>query len=232
MISSRYTVFVLVFTTLTGCLGAQKPDDKPPQRHFIDMPSFVSNAQGPWVLDSPMPITDREMRFVRRDGVQAIELRGNQTPYVVAQDTSANLFLTPYLRWLWHVDDPGQVQHPVRLVIGFLTGKPGPTGKQPTAVGSLAPADRLLLINWGTSALQRGAFQPPTTQQSIPQYTMRGGAEHSGKWWPETVDLAKLYRRSWPGDDLSTVRLSFIGFAVEGAKGDTAARFSAIGLMK
>lgn len=61
---------------------------------------------------------------------------------------------------------------------------------------------------------------------------MRGGTEQAEQWQQDTVDLAALYRRAWPADNLENVRLSFIGFAVEGGKGHVQGRFSGISLMR
>lgn len=216
-----------------GCGLFDAPPPEPKARNFIDVPDFVSMLPGRWVIDSPVPVTDTEIRFVRREGVRTVELSGGEVPYILAQDVTANLFLTPYLRWLWHFDDPGNLEHPVSLIIGYTSGNPLPKGQAGSAsIGNLADYDRLILIGFGSSPLQRGSFFPASDKGTVARYILRGGPEHSGKWWPETVDLAKLYRRGWPADNFNNVRISFIGIAVEGAKGPHAARFSAIELMK
>ena len=61
---------------------------------------------------------------------------------------------------------------------------------------------------------------------------MRGGAGNAGAWWSETVDLAELYARAWPGDDRRRVRVMFIGIAAAASQPAATAHLSRIVLSR
>jgi hypothetical protein len=75
---------------------------------------------------------------------------------------------------------------------------------------------------WAPSALMRGNLKPiPPSHKSNKReahYMVRGGAENVGFWWPETVDLASLYKLSWPTDTQSSVQVRFIGVTSAASK--------------
>ncbi len=76
--------------------------------------------------------------------------------------------------------------------------------------------DRLLVLQWAPSALMRGTLKPlPKTEEAALRsvYTVRGGAENTGRWWSEAVDIASLYQKAWPSDQISASRVTFIGIA-------------------
>ncbi|NQW01926.1 MAG: DUF3047 domain-containing protein [Rhodospirillales bacterium] len=150
-------------------------------------------------------------------GSSSLSVSSAHTPFLVARRVRANLHATPYLSWRWRVE-PGKWQyHPVRLVVGFSGG--GGTPADPSVFarlfpGSAIPAyDRVISFVWAPSALMRGTLVQLPSQPELreAQYMVRGGMENVGRWWPETVDLAALYRRSWPDDRINATRIAFIG---------------------
>ena len=62
--------------------------------------------------------------------------------------------------------------------------------------------------------------------------TVRGGAGNAGGWWSETVALAELYARAWPGDDRRRVRVMFIGIAAAASRPAATAHLSRIVLSR
>jgi len=145
-----------------------------------------------------------------------------KAPFLVARRVTANVLATPYLSWRWRME-PGKWQyHPVRIVIGFVGGGDEPPKK--TIVSRLFPAtaipayNRVISLIWAPSALMRGTLVQLSSQNQLreAQYMVRGGPENVGKWWPETVDLASLYQRSWPADQISQIRIAFIGISSTG----------------
>lgn len=138
---------------------------------------------------------------------------------MMVRATDAHLLATPFLSWAWNMDDPGDRVHPVGLVVGFAGGHPAPpswASRQWTRLSTALPRhDRLLLLTWGRTALERGSLiSPQDPARGAPSYRPRGGSENAHNWWLETADLATLYSQSWPNDRVDKVRISFIGVAV------------------
>ncbi len=154
---------------------------------------------------------------VDREGVPALRIRAGNGNLAMARRTDVPIGIMPFLSWSWlaEVGEP-PARHPVRLAVGFKGGRAKPKkgfGPFGGGAGDLPDHDRVLVLTWEPSALTRGSlFPPPPTAPNLPaRYAVRGGSENTGTWWLETVDLADLYRRSWPRDQVSRARIAFIG---------------------
>lgn len=167
-----------------------------------------------------------QARVVERDGVPALRLVPGGEGFIVARRLDATLFMSPYLSWSWSVENHGEGLHPVRLIVGFDGGT---RNRRPLAwLGSALPAhDRSFAIAWADSALRRGSVLKPEGAEGprAPVYIIRGGRENANIWWLETVDLERIYREFWPGDDSARARVAFVGLAVTPAPGETPAAF-------
>jgi len=190
---------------------------------------------GDWALESKGKLSEQQLRTDTKDGVPALRISNGENPFIVVRRTQAMLLSTPYLSWSWNIEPPSAPGfHPVRVIVGFHGGDPasGSWGGQPFKwLGTrLPPHDRALSLTWGESALQRGALDLPrdSTDRAAPRYTVRGGRENAGTWWLETVDLADLYKRAWPGDDANRAQIMFIGIAAPGDRPPAPAYISGI----
>ena len=173
---------------------------------------------------------------IRLDGVPALRFAVEDRAYALVRHTRAVVLATPYLSWAWNMEASGRGLHPLGLAVGFHGGDPRGTsqGAHPLAwLGtSLPPHDRRLVIRWGDSALQRGSFVTPTGGNAdtdpMREYVQRGGRENAGQWWLETVDLADLYRRAWPDDDIGRAHIVFVGIWASAARHRAVANVSGI----
>ncbi len=190
---------------------------------------------GDWALESDGDIDEQQLRVVTKDGLPALRIANGEDSFIVVRRTRAMLLSTPYLSWSWNIDAPSAPGfHPVRVIVGFHGGDPasGSWDGQPfTGLGSrLPPHDRAISLTWGESALQRGSLDLPgkSAGRAAPRYTVHGGRENAGSWWLETVDLADLYGRAWPGDDADRAQIMFIGIAAPGGRPPAPAYVSGI----
>lgn len=160
-----------------------------------------------------------ELETVELDGLPALRVSSGEAPFVVARRVDARLSVTPYLSWAWYVAPPPEGPHPVHLVVGFRdAGTEEADGGWPQLGAELPAHDRLLALTWGASALSRGTLEPAGPGGQPPsRYIVRGGAEYGQRWYAETVDLAELHRRLWPGRRQNSVRIVFVGLAAGSA---------------
>lgn len=195
---------------------AGKLDVLGPTRDFA-----AGGLPGDWVIEGDAK--REQLTVAERAGVPALRLVNGAKGFVLVRRTRALLLATPYLSWSWNLDDHGQGNHPVRLIVGFWGGNPESAGwgsRPLVGLGtSLPPHDRSLAIAWADSALKRGSLVLPSAgDRHVPLYVLRGGRENTGVWWFETADLADLYRRLWPNDRIERVQVMFIGLAVAGSR--------------
>ena len=156
----------------------------------------------------------------RKEAVPSLRVESGETGALLLRHTTAALTVTPYLSWAWNVAPTESGGHPVRLTVGFHGGDPnsGSWGASfPRWTGkTLPPHDRSLDLIWEGSALRRGHLTLSGDDRGRHgAYTVRGGSENASVWHLETVDLAELYARAWPGDDLGRTRIMFVGISVE-----------------
>jgi hypothetical protein len=192
----------------------------------------AAGLPGDWTSEGK--VAPGQARVVELDGVPALRLAPGNDGFVLVRRIDAPVFMTPDLSWSWNVDFHGEGLHPVRLVVGFLGGAKGARGTSAPVGGALPPHDRSFAIAWADSALRRGTvLKPEASEPRAPLYIARGGRENAGKWWFETVDLQRIYRDLWPGDDPLRVRVVFIGLAVAPVPGNApAAHVSGIRLSR
>jgi len=152
-------------------------------------------------------------------GSSTVSVISATNQYHFARRVQANLLATPFLSWRWKLQPGKWKYHPVQIIVGFSGGSAPPT--PPTLFNKLFPGptlpphDRVLSFLWAPSALMRGNLKliPNSGQSSKREahYVVRGGTENVGFWWHDTVDLASLYKLSWPTDAQSLVQVRFIG---------------------
>ena len=196
-----------------------------PQRVPGPEPDFSAAAlPGNWTVAGAVAAEGR-LSVVEKDGVPALKVVNGEGAFAVARRTRAMVLVTPYLSWAWNMDPQGRDAHPVGLLVGFAGGTPG---RPDPAGAALPPHDRALAIVWGDSALKRGSFEDRARGGAVPRYTQRGGRENAGSWWLETVDLANLYARAWPGDDVGRAQVVFIAIRASGGGRPVAAHISGI----
>ncbi len=149
----------------------------------------------------------------------ALRVRGGGAAALLVRPTRAPLIVSPYLSWTWTVEPHARDAPPVGIVVGFQGGRE--RDRDRPAGGSrdapLPAHDRALVLTWGDSALQRGSVRTAAADlfdgRPAPRYIVRGGGEHTGVWWRDTVDLASLYGALWPQDDIGLARIVFVAIA-------------------
>lgn len=196
-----------------------------------------TGGSGEWSTIDPGDDSGPQFVTVETQGIRSLRVVSGRKPGVLFRHIDAILVVAPYLSWNWNVEPHADTVHPVRLIAGFYGGNPesGSWGSRPLAwLGSdLPPYDRMLSIGWDASALRRGSMSPPRKDGRAPRhYTVRGGEENTGAWRLETVDLAQIYRQAWPDDDVSRVKIMFIGIAAVGSEAPAAASFSGLVLSR
>lgn len=190
-----------------------------------------------WLIETRGVLPNWALALAEKQGVPALKVSGGASSFILTRRTRTILLASPFLSWSWAMDMHGTGAHPIGLIIGFQGGdrKSGGWGSQPFIwPGSRRPShDRTLALIWDESALARGHLVRPTGQdRKTARYTVRGGRENTGTWWLETVDLAELYGRAWPGDDIGKARVVFIGIAARRTARPVAGYFSGIVLSR
>ena len=179
--------------------------------------SFTSDAlPDDWFASGIIP--DNHVAVSASLTSSTLSITSTTNSFLVARRVRANVLATPYMSWRWRFE-PGKWQyHPVRIIVGFSGGGADPVEQGAFArlfPGSAIPVyDRVMSFLWAPSALMRGTLvriETETNVQREAHYTVRGGAENVGVWWQETVDLATLYRTSWPDDRIDKSSIAFIG---------------------
>ncbi len=142
-------------------------------------------------------------------------LKSGTKSFLLVRRTKARLLATPFITWSWRMTAKRLAASSIHLVVGFHGGNPKSQswGAQPFVwFGTrLPPHDRVIAIQWGEQALERGNLY---TDHKVPRYIARGGSRQLGRWWPENLDLAAIYRQVWPKDKIGDTKIMFIGFAV------------------
>ena len=227
---TRRAAALAVLAALAACAGPPAPYDVGADAEGkLDIlgPTPNLNAAGmPGDWRRQGPAGPGQARVVELDGVPALRLVPGGEGFLLARRIEAPLFMTPYLSWSWNVEHHGDGLHPVRLIVGFDGGASLSAGGSPRASSdtALPSYDRSFAIAWADSALRRGSVvKPEASSPRAPLYIARGGRENAGAWWLETIDLQRIYRELWPGDDSARVRVVFIGLAVAPQTGTTSA---------
>ncbi len=201
-------------------------------------PGFsAENMARDWDIAGATGKTGARFEATDRSGVPALRVISGRETSILFRHTKTIVTVSPYLSWAWNMGSYAGSQQPIRLVVGFYGGDPESRswGSQPFAwTGSdLPPYDRMLTLGWDASALRRGHLGTPRDNPKAPRlYIVRGGVENLGQWHLETVDLAEIYRRAWPGDDIGQARIMFIGIAALGSDSPSVAEISGLVLSR
>ncbi|NQV44646.1 MAG: DUF3047 domain-containing protein [Rhodospirillales bacterium] len=180
-------------------------------------PRFAEDFEsGRWITSGDLgPGT---LVITEKRGKRALLIPPGDQVFTILHPVDANVLSTPYLGWSWLLEqgDGSAEYHAVSLLVGFHAppgvGKSPSFANLPDAVYE-TPANRVLGIRWAASALQRGDMSS-FDDHDVPFYIVRGGRENFGRWWHESVDLAALYTRLWPGEDLLKTHIVFVGIIV------------------
>ncbi len=209
-----------IFLALTACSAPQATIQWGGSLNVLSntSPYDADNLPDDWVLSGTTH--SHSITAAKSLGSQTLSVISAPTAFSLVRRVEANLLATPYLSWRWRLS-PGEWQyHPVRIVVGFAGGGSEPIPQ--STFGKLFPGttfpshDRTLIFLWAPSALMRGTLTQMETKSSFrrqAEYVVRGGAENVERWWQETVDLAALYKRSWPTDQAHLARIRFVGIA-------------------
>jgi hypothetical protein len=177
----------------------------------------INNISDDWVVSDNIP--KGAIFSTYSLGSSTVSVISAANHYHFVRRVKASLLATPYLSWRWKLQPGKWKDQPVRIIVGLSGGNtpsPPPTLFNKLFPGrSLPPHDRVLSFLWAPSALMRGNLKPiPNYGKSTKReahYVVRGGTENVGFWWQDTVDLASLYKLSWPTDTHSLVQVRFIG---------------------
>jgi hypothetical protein len=177
----------------------------------------ITNAPDDWVVSNN--IIEGAVFSTSTLGSSTFSITSSTNPFHFARRVKASLLATPYLSWQWKLQPGNWKYHPVQIIVGFSGG--GTLPSQPSLFNKFFPGpdlphhDRVLSFLWAPSALMRGNLKPISNSRKSPareaHYVVRGGTENVGFWWHDTVDLASLYKLSWPTDAHSLVQVRFIG---------------------
>lgn len=195
---------------------------------LLDMarpPTSGTLPQG-WRAEGSATDLQEGLGVVNIGGFPVLRAANGRESFAAVRPTAAILLASPYLTWTWNVEPHGPEGHAVSLVVGFRGG-----GGRSLLAGGLPDHDRLLVLAWGGSALQRGSLQVRGREGSA-RYLVRGGREQADTWHQETVDLSDLYARAWPGDDRGAVTVAFVGVAAAGGRTPGALYLSRISLTR
>ncbi len=231
-VGRRLVAMVLVIFA-AGCT-APNAVVGPEGRLDVFNPATAAKAFPPrdWVIDG-IGSSGAYLSTMLKNGTPALKIVNGEKNFIAVRRIQAMLLTSPFLSWAWYMEPPPAGAPAARLVIGFYGGNEKSRSWKSRVFSWLGPSlptnDRELAIVWGSSALQRGTLvRPAKGKKGRPRYIARGGRENGGKWWLEYLDLAGLYRRLWPGDNLSRVRIAFIGVAAPGGKPPSVAYISKI----
>lgn len=174
----------------------------------------VSGIPEDWVLEGiSVPQLSKVMSIETVDTSPAISLTASENRFVLIRRTNASLLASPFLGWSWS-SPGGQQRRPVRLLVGFHGGDPKSRswGGEPLVYlgTNIPPHDRAIAVVWGGDSDVRGTFDQ---NLKTPHYIMRTASPKDGQWSNENIDIGRLYRQAWPGDDHVRVKIMFVGFA-------------------
>ncbi|MCP5368982.1 MAG: DUF3047 domain-containing protein [Hyphomicrobiales bacterium] len=202
---------------MTACGPAPEPPDN--RARFKVLGAVDSYDREGWRVAGPQAAVDARTAALPFQGVPALRLRRGAGPVAFVRVTHSKLWVTPFLSWSWFLTYPATVRPPARVVVGFAGGRRD-GGRALREVDGLAlpDHDRRLELVWADSALRRGSLGPAAAGAADRAYAVRGGRENAGTWWLETVDLATLYQRAWPGDDASRASIAFYGVLAAAAQ--------------
>ncbi|WP_460019422.1 hypothetical protein [Magnetospira thiophila] len=153
-------------------------------------PSMMFDPGAPppgWMLLGDRVTARQGLAVTRILGVPALQMTaGNSFPYALIRPVDASLLATPFLDWFRYHDNPVTGEPQPQLILGFWGGVVPPL-TMTAALPGLPSHDRWLTLDW------------PGTRPG------------DAAWVRESADVSRLYAERWPQDDLSQVRVRFIG---------------------
>ncbi|MBI4184699.1 MAG: DUF3047 domain-containing protein [Proteobacteria bacterium] len=176
-------------------------------------PEFPLAAPPPeWLRIGYDRAEDAGLALARADGVLALRVLRPGPAAALVKRVSAPLLAMPYLSWGWRIETAADLagERPLEIVVGFEGGGRGEPAAPPAewAALGLPGVERLLRLVWEERGEEAGAAR---RLGGHGRYAVRGGRAAERRWMLETVDLAALYRRLWPEDDVGAARVALIG---------------------
>ncbi len=156
---------------------------------------------------------------------------------VVGRKLDLPLASLPFLTWDWRrlpidMGQPETMTHdaPMRLIVGFVGGSDGPTLQAPPPeIGltkELPPCDRAVVVTWSDAPWESGTA---ARRDGFGHFVAHGGPA-DGQWWQQSVDLAALHSRLWPGLRLAEVRIAWVAVGVRRSSGRSIGEVAGISL--
>ncbi|MDV7339407.1 hypothetical protein RYZ26_07375 [Terasakiella sp. A23] len=171
--------------------------------------------------------------MTQKDGRRGVHIQSGEKDFILARYQSADLLVTPYLFWDWHVSEHKTDHHPVRMLVGFYGGNAQSIPLRQNQLvwrgAGLPPYDRILAIGYDLTALKRGNIY---NMGRVKYYVQRGGFEQTNRWHREGVDLSLVYRQAWPNDNINNVKITFVGMSATRSQVGGGMTFSSIHLMR
>lgn len=198
-------------------------------------PGFAETFEsGQWA--SSGDIGPASLVVTEKSGIRAIMLVPDDREFTILRPVDAILLSSSYLGWSWFLETDAMESPDVSIIVGFLSPKGSPEAPSfddlPEAAGK-TPANRALELRWSVSALQRGNLSTlKPGEEGLPRYNVRGGRENTGRWWRESVDLARLYKLLWPGEDLARTRIVFVAIQAGSNRMNAPAYFANLHLFR
>jgi len=176
-------------------------------------PRFAEKfGSGLWI--SSGDVIPGSLVLTEKHGKRALLISPGEKEFTILRPMDVVLLSTSYLGWSWLMEHRNGEFHDVSILVGFRSPPEAPEqasfGSLPDAA-YMTPANRAIKIRWFGSALRRGDLASAgADDEGIPFYVARGGLENTGRWLPESINLAALYARLWPDEDLAKARIVFV----------------------
>jgi hypothetical protein len=233
----RPILFTLAILLMVACAPAPRTAVIGPDgtlKVLGPQPEFTEALKnGVWIPEGDL--NSGQLSIVEEDGVRALLVHGSNRGFSLARQLNARLLATPFLEWSWKVSTTTTPFHQTSLLVGFTAPPDAPPHDQPDMVPHIPAtfgANRFLSIRWSNSALTRGHLRLADEQIDVPVYIARGGAENTGRWWREGIELSTPYSQLWPGEDMSRVKIAFLAIVAGTGHERTDIHFADIDLFR
>lgn len=186
-------------------------------------PPSLNPIENGWEEQSFVWHKPMEMSFVEKESKKAIRLKTKDSASILLRKVNINLQEFPVLNWEWFVEKPISTKvnensiegddHPIRIVI-YLE--------------DMSNEEKIIEIVWG-NYLEAGNY---IFVDGYKHFVARGGEKNTGKWFQETVNLARLYQNIYLEEP--EARITDIGLFSDSddTNGETIAYVSKVSLKK
>jgi len=165
-------------------------------------------------------ISDDEIKLFRGVLGPTLHISSGSSPYIFGRKISERLLISPYLTWRWKLKAGEWINHPIKIFIGIDSGAINLSKRSSIlnffANDTLPKYDRGIFIVWNKHHSKEGKLVhigESEEEMKKVEYFIQRGKEDVGKWRTETVDIAALYKRSWPKESDEGAKIVIIGIA-------------------